>query len=153
MKTTRIFSACLFLLLATESKGQTFAPITKTGFPAPERVRAVSDKVITCNYLSTLRSDCEAIQESALGHVAYIRICRPNADLGQLRRKIDSLTVSGSSPSVRYKAFLTELVFSSPELFNDVSFWKELSLEELFPAIEGRMRASVLSAGSVTPEN
>jgi len=72
---------------------------------------------IVTNYLRCLDCDVPGVVETALGHVAYMRIAYPKLDLGILRTKLVELAVQGSTREIRYKAFTALEVFGEPTTF------------------------------------
>ncbi len=96
------------------------------------------------NYARCLRSDNDGIVESALAHVAYMRLVLPGADLRDVRKTVESIANSDRTPVVRYKAYLASMVFVSPDLFRQAPDIPFANGDEFFAAVDYRLRHSLL---------
>jgi hypothetical protein len=86
----------------------------------------------------------EGAVESALAHVAWMKIMRPDANLDEMRVLIDQLSVAGATPTVRYKAYLTFLVFDQPAMFAQLKQGRYGSSDEFYAAVAKTLRTSLL---------
>ena len=77
----------------------------------------IRDARLRENCLTGLRSDNDGLIESVLLLVMRVKIQQPEIVLGALIKVIDSLAISGSTPSIRYKAILAARVCETPEWF------------------------------------
>ncbi|HTP12390.1 MAG TPA: hypothetical protein VMM37_02130 [Bacteroidota bacterium] len=134
-----------------------FAAVPALGQPATDRqsisggyfCRAESYRTMDLsranqNYTLCLRSENDGIVESALAHVAYMRLVLPGADLRDVRKIVESLVNSDRLPVVRYKAYLASMVFVSPHLFKQAPDVPYATGDEFFAAVDDKLRSSLL---------
>ena len=104
---------------------------------------------ISCRYAECLRTgnpgDNVGVIESALGHAVRMKLFIPEVKCPGLRQEISSLAVFGTTPSIRYKAYLASLVYDSPTLFKNEASRQYRDSEELFNAVAGRLQVALLS--------
>ncbi|MEK7249476.1 MAG: hypothetical protein AAB209_03535 [Bacteroidota bacterium] len=99
------------------------------------------------NFLGSLEyADCNDIVECGLAQVAMLKLAQPAAQLNVLKKKVDGLALHGDTPAVRYKAYLTSMVFEHPELFIYEKYGTYLTGEELFTALAQRLQIEALAA-------
>ena len=58
-------------------------------------------------YLSCLQSNNEGVVESALAHVAMMKLAVPGGKYDALKTKVSQIARRAATPELRYKAFLT----------------------------------------------
>ena len=102
---------------------------------------------IVQNYLACLSSVNEGTVESAMAQIAWLQLSNPNVDLAALKSQIDDLARKGSTPLIRYKAYLTGAVLDDVMLFQDVSRGSYNEPDEMYLAVSSRLSQTVLSAG------
>jgi hypothetical protein len=110
---------------------------------------------ITCQYTACLKTKNVGVIESALGHVVRMKMYLPEVDCPELRQEISSLSVTGPSASVRYKAYLAGLVFDSPGLFKEEAVRDYEGPEDLFRSVGSRLQITLLGSANtkfVRPE-
>jgi hypothetical protein len=100
---------------------------------------------ITKNYGVCLRSSTEGVVQSALAHVAYMKLTRPDLDLTGLEVEINRLAVFGPTQEVRINAHLVSLVFDSPKVFKALDLAGIDSPNTLFAAIAGRVQQTLMT--------
>ncbi len=69
------------------------------------------------NMMLGLRTGNDGVIESVLMLTARLRTENPAVDISELHELIDSIAVSHSSPSVRYKAFIVSHIIEDPSWF------------------------------------
>lgn len=95
-------------------------------------------------YWASLHSANDGVVESALAHVAMMRICLRDREFPSLRDQIKFLAESGRTREIRYRAYLAGLVFDSPELFAVDRDALYADGDELFRAIGTRLQATLI---------
>jgi len=67
------------------------------------------------NYLNALKSSNEGVMESAIFLSLKYHLFYPDNDIGKLRREIEKISKNSNTDRVRYKAYLANKVFESPD--------------------------------------
>ena len=96
-------------------------------------------------FLRCLESDVDAVVESAVSELTRLKLVQTTAESELIQEKFISLSMSGRSPAVRYKAYLASVVFDSPQTFAEESDKPFTSQNELFTAIATRLAHTVLA--------
>jgi hypothetical protein len=98
------------------------------------------------NFLSALDyRECNEIVECGLAQVAMVKLAQPDAKCKLLQKKVDELTIHGETPSIRYRAYLTGMVFEHPELFIYEKYGNYQNGDELFNALAERLQIESLT--------
>ncbi len=148
MKTTRVLAIALVVAAcAAAASAQERIPGN-----SPYRVFADLKSYQECdlsryekNFLSSLDyRECNEIVECGLAQVAMLRLAQPNAKCKLLQMKVDELTIHGETPSIRYRAYLTSMVFEHPELFVYEKYGSYNDGDELFAALAQRLQKEAL---------
>ncbi len=144
-----------FLLLAavavasspvcTRAQAVRTTEITRSCFSARESYFHANLEAAKKNYLVTLRSDNDGLVISGLAQVTMMRHYVPAENLDAIQAEVNSLAVRGRTPEIRYKAYLSSLVFSSPELFPQETIWQSESPDQLFSSLAGTLQRELLS--------
>jgi hypothetical protein len=113
----------------------------------PRTEKAFKDKVVK-NLLYSMNSDLNSIVESSLFVVLQVKENYPNEDYGKLLIKLNQLTNSGPTISIRYKAQLTSLFINYPDFFKDIKNIK-LSSDNDNPDTYFKMIANKVEASSL----
>jgi hypothetical protein len=95
-------------------------------------------------YKPCLECGNSGVIESALAHLAWMKIMRPEADLSAMRETLDQLSVAGTTPAIRYKAYMTFLVVDDPGMFAKIRSGTYNGSDELFAAIAKTLRKNLL---------
>lgn len=98
------------------------------------------------NYMMALRSDNHGLVESATMQAAKLRIIAPTARLENVKNVIDSLAVYGSTPSIRYKAYLASIVFDNPSWFTKNAYSAYQDHDEFFAAVSVQLQERILGS-------
>lgn len=98
------------------------------------------------NFLGSLNySSCNDIIESGLAQVCMWKLAQPNSQQATLKNKIDDLAIRGDTPAIRYKAYLTSMVFEHPELFVFEKYGEYKDGNALFTALAQRLQEALAS--------
>jgi hypothetical protein len=97
------------------------------------------------NYESCLKSSCNGVLETALGHIIWLRLVRPDANLDALQERIAHLATEGRTPAIRYRASLAAMVLDSPGIFASVANVSYASENELFTKVSGKAQEILFS--------
>jgi hypothetical protein len=98
------------------------------------------------NYLGSLEySGCNEIVECGLAQVAMLKLAQPNCKNNPIKNKVDELAIHGDTPAIRYKAYLTSMVFEHPELFVYEKYGSYNDGNELFTALAQRLQTEALA--------
>jgi hypothetical protein len=98
----------------------------------------------TDNYVRLLNSANDGVLESAIAHLTYMRMGSTECNLGQARAIINKLSESGRTPVIRYKAYLSTIVFQSPELFAEGVRASSSEGNEFFLEIASKVQKTLL---------
>lgn len=97
------------------------------------------------NFVSSLEYPADCIIEAGLAQVAMLKLAQPQTECNKLRRRVDELAIHGESPAIRYKAYLTSMVFDHPDLFVYEKYGEYESGEQLFTALAQRLEKEALA--------
>ena len=95
-------------------------------------------------YVESLSFPVPAVVESALREVAAIKLAQPWLTSDVVYAKICALANEAETPAVRYKALLVRMVFDFPEMFVEEREREYRNDEEIFTALQDRLRRSAL---------
>jgi hypothetical protein len=99
------------------------------------------------NFVASLEyPDCNDIVEAGLAQVAMLKLAQPIAPCKRLRSRVEDLAITGETPAIRFKAYLTSMVFEHPELFIYEKYGTYTNGEQLFTALARRMTKEILAA-------
>lgn len=96
------------------------------------------------NYLSCLDARNPGLVESAAAQVVRFKAHYPERGLTPLRTKLEELSVSHPSPSVRFKAYLAAAALESPSLLASAERTDGATDDELFSAVALRLQETLL---------
>ncbi len=96
------------------------------------------------NYTRCLESPNAGVVESALAHVGKMILILPDANCKELVKRIDVLMVKGETPAIRYKAYLTRMVYDNPKMFEPEGRMDFKEDDELFSAVARRLQHTLL---------
>ncbi|MBI5472701.1 MAG: hypothetical protein HY961_10195 [Ignavibacteriae bacterium] len=138
-------------LLALGAKGQNAATLptdseaTPSVFCSLESYAAFNLKKYEKNFLGSLEYPANEIVEAGLAQIAMLKLAQPQTPCNKLKRKIDDLALNGATATVRYKAYLTNMVFEHPELFESEKYGLYLEGDDLFRALSERLSLETLA--------
>ena len=69
------------------------------------------------NLRAGLNSGNEGAVETAVAYSSFLRVAAPQLEMSDIREELAVVAVSGSTPAIRYKAFLATIVFENPTAF------------------------------------
>jgi hypothetical protein len=92
----------------------------------------------------SLESDNDGVVESALGHIAHMRIMLPQEVMTDVEEAVTELAANGRTPVIRYKAYLVSLVFDNPTRFGQTVLNTYASSDELFGVIATQVQQTLL---------
>jgi len=96
------------------------------------------------SYQRCLKSRCDGVVESAIAYATYLRLVAPGLDLNAIQSELRDLAVSGTTPAIRYKAYLATVVFENPQSFENTQGAGDTEGNEFFIAISEKMRTTLL---------
>ena len=158
MKPTSILIAALVMAAA---------PAASSGQPdrAPADARAYFSSIDSYknanleraakNYVACLNSENNGVILSGLAHVAMIALATQGEKVASVQAAVGSLAVTGRTPEIRFKAYLTSLVYDSPQMFREEASGHYDTPDELFAAIGGKVQQTLLGSNDrkyVRPE-
>jgi hypothetical protein len=115
MKTGMKVAVALIALAASAAVAQDTGAAQRE--QTTDRPTRISMNVIVKSYGRCLNSDIQGVVEAALGHVTYVRIAYPNADLAPIHAKLRELVVRGATRDIRCKSFAALEVFNDPKAY------------------------------------
>ncbi len=144
----RILLSTLLLVIAIQANAQ-----TRIRGDPPYKMFAELNSYRNLNfdraskaYLGSLNySSCYEIIECGLAHVAMLRLAQPKATSKSLTNKVEELAIRGETLAIRYKAYLTSMVFVHPELFTYEKHGDYKNGDELFTALAQRLQEEALA--------
>jgi heptaprenylglyceryl phosphate synthase len=142
MKMNRIaYAALVVAVLTTGAYSQSERDSEKSYFSrAP-----ITDLVkIDTLYASALRSENIGVIESALAHVAMMRLMNPAEEFYKAKVQVELIASTNPSQEVRYKAYLVGTVIKNPGLFAEAKEAEYASPDELFAVLAARMQRLVV---------
>jgi hypothetical protein len=77
-------------------------------------------KQAPANYLVALRSENQAVVESAIFYSVKFKLFYGDQDCEALRNELKELSINGKSETIRLKAFLAGYFLNSPELLTKI---------------------------------
>jgi hypothetical protein len=142
---SRISLACLVAWMGNTAFSQdTTAAGAKGYFSGYESNMKAEVGKIERIYLTALADKNDGVVESALAHLTRLKLYRPCETCEDLQQKLHSLAVTGRTPAIRLRAYLTDLVIDSPELFAREQRADYRDPEEMFTALSVRLQTSLL---------
>jgi hypothetical protein len=141
MKTSAVVLAAVLAMGSTASHAQ---DSDHHYFSAPANYRSVDLEKAQNAYKCCLGTENPGVQESALAHLVWLKVQRPDADLSPLRECLDRLAVAGATTSVRYRAYLATLLLDSSSIFVGLENERFATDAELFSAMSGRLQKTLL---------
>lgn len=97
------------------------------------------------NFADALEFPVDGVVESAIAQLAMVKLAQPLVDSDELKDRIDDLSEHGRTPAIRFKAYLTRMVFEQPQLFEHVSRWSYANGDQLFMALARSLESSTLA--------
>lgn len=132
------------LLVASSVPLQAAEPTDPLPLYVPGDRSALDVDMVVKRYQPCLDCSNNGVMESTLGHIVWLRLMRPDADLEDLVRGVERLVTSGPTGSIRYRAFLAAMVLDSPSIFKELGTQTFDGGEELFECIAKTANASFL---------
>ncbi len=123
-----------------------------SGLEAHKKVNLVAARRA---YRASLESGNDGVVETALAHIARMRMYMQADDFSDIKPAVDWLAVSSKTPAIRYKAYLTALVIENPKWFQEECCKEYVGSEEMFTALAERLKSTLVGladAKYVRPE-
>ena len=121
------------------SQAQSFYPLLKE-YSAAKKERV--DKVFS----TSLGSGHNGFIESTLTIVTKMKLDLPDDEFPLIKNEIDNLVVNGTTPVIRYKAYLAAAVFANPTMFKGEAAHQYSNPEAFFSELAERMTKTLLSS-------
>lgn len=96
------------------------------------------------NFDANLRSPIPGIVETTLGHIIWLRLVRPDANLACLQDAISDVAAGGSTPAIRFRASLASMVLYSPSLFTSLMNRSYATANDLFAGVSGKAQETLI---------
>jgi hypothetical protein len=96
-------------------------------------------------YVRNLQSTNDGVVESSIAHIAFMVMIFPDIDRAATLEILERLSLNGSTPEIRYKAYLANLVAGNPRTFSVVLDSNYVDTNQFFLAISQRAQASLLA--------
>jgi len=132
MKTTAAVLAAM-MMAATVHAGE------PGYFSESAKYTAVNKTAAEEAYCASLKSDNEGVKESALAHVAMLKLSTPVAGSREAKERVKEIARTASSSELRYKAFLVAMLLDHPEIFRNVARDGYGTPDELYAALASRL--------------
>jgi hypothetical protein len=147
MKNSTFITAAL-LAVAVTAPAQSTAD--RPFFPPSARYQKADIRSLERSYVFALGSTNDGVVESAIAHVARIKLEVPSASMERVKAALGCLSVNGKTAGIRYRAYLAGLVFDDPKLFAQDAAKEFATSEEFFTALSGRLQTELLTAVNKT---
>ena len=134
-KHTMVMTAMMAVAFTTGMMAQTY---NSSDYSKAERGKK--------NYIMGLRSSNQGLVESATMQAAKIKLVVPTAHFEDVKNVIDSLSVYGDTPSIRYKAYLASNVFENPTWFAAKAYAGYQDTDEFFAAVAVQLQERILGS-------
>jgi hypothetical protein len=121
------------------SQAQSFYPVLKDYSPAKKEL---VDKVFS----ASLGSGHNGLIESSLTIITKMKLDLPADEFPMIKNEINNLMVNGSTPVIRYKAYLAAAVFANPAMFKGEAAHPYSNPEAFFSELAERMTKTLLSS-------
>lgn len=95
-------------------------------------------------YIDNLQSINDGVVESSIAHIAFMVLVFPEIDRNSTIEKLEQLSLYGSTPGIRYKAYLANLVAGNASAFGRLLDQEYTDAEGFFIAIAQRAQAALL---------
>ncbi len=142
MKATAMVAALVFM--ATPAM-QAQNAADERYFPDPAVYQTANIPAAIKAFYGCLVTDNEGVQESAMAHLAMLKLMVPAVNAEAITHRLEVLSTSAPTPGTRFKAYIASQVYRSPELFAKEKDATYRSGEELFNALAARLQTSFLS--------
>jgi hypothetical protein len=139
MKTAAVV---VMVMLATTGKAQLTSE--RAYFAKGGDSRSINAAKTEQSYLSCLRTGNDGVIESALAHVAMIKLVIPWNESKATMEKVGEIARTATSPEIRYKAFLTKAVLEDPRMFSGIASSGCNTPDELFSLLASRLARTTL---------
>ncbi len=143
MKAVAMFAAAMVLMTAPAMQAQ--EKNDGKFFSDPDAYKTANIPVVLKAFESCLASENEGVQESAMAHLAMLKLVLPATDAAAITHRLEEMATAANEPGVRYKAYITSQVYRSPELFAGEGGETYNNGDELFTVLAGRLQSSLLS--------
>jgi hypothetical protein len=134
-KHTMVMTAMMAVVFTTGVMAQTYSSFNSSKMESGKK-----------NYMMGLRSSNHGLVESAMMQVARIKMIAPTARFEDVKNVIDSLSIYGDTPSVRYKAYLASNVCENPTWFAEKAYSGYRYNEEFFAAVAVQLQERILGS-------
>jgi len=104
-------------------------------FGDPCRYEQIGMRKMERAYIAPLMSENEGVVESALAHVAMMKLLLPAANHDAVKEHVVRVARSAAAPELRYKAYLTGMVLDKPEMFREMPRQGYATADQLFGAV------------------
>jgi hypothetical protein len=138
-KKQMVLAVLMIGAIGTLSHAQTF-------FPVDQKYSSIEKERVDKSYAYSLRLSNDGLVESALAVVTMIKLDLPADEFSRIKNEIDFLALYGTTPVIRYKAYLAEAVFTNPEMFKDETVRQYSDPNAFFNALAQRMSKTLLTS-------
>ena len=125
----------MMIMATTANAGEN----ANTYFSDAATYKCINEKKVIRKYLTCLSSENEGVVESALAHVAMLKLMLPACDFKAVNAMVTEVSLKAASAETRYKAFLTKTVLEEPRMFVRINETRYNDADELFGAMASRL--------------
>ena len=94
--------------------------------------------------LVSLNYDVEGVVMGALRDIAKIKLAQPGCTSEPIEKRVSELVRTGASSAIRYKAYLTSIVLTSPWAFEEEGLAEFMTDEQFFTALARKLEVIAL---------
>ncbi len=143
MKAVAMFAAAMVFMTAPAMQAQD--KDDGKYFSEPAVYKSANIPAALKAFESCLTTENEGVQESAMAHLAMLKLVIPSVDAAEITHRLEWISTTAAAPGTRFKAYITSQVFRNPELFTKERDSNYQNGEELFNALAARLQSSLLS--------
>ena len=101
------------------------------------------------NYAVGLQSDNTGLVESTIKMIAKMKLQAPSADVTQLQKRLNEISVNHPSATVRYKAYISSSICADPEWFAKEKSVVNADEEQFFINADQRLQQKLFGANTL----
>ena len=132
MRTLAAFAIAMVLASAASGSERRY-------FPDSAKYACLDATKAAESYIAALSSTNKGVVESALAHVAMIKLTMPDCEMRSVKASVTAIERNGMTAEVRYKAWVVRTLMEKPDLFAGLAKAGYEEPDELFGTLASKM--------------
>jgi hypothetical protein len=120
--------------------------VAQSFFPPLKKFSPAEKQRIEKIFAATLSSEHNGLIESCLANVTKMKLDLPEDEFPMIKNEIDNLLANGTTPVVRYEAYLAGAVFANPAMYKGETALQSENPQVFFSMLAERMTKTLLSS-------